>query len=292
MEASHNQIPKQCRKRNDKGRRSWSRREEEVLVASLKEIVSSGWKSENGFKIGYLQALEQEMMKVLPGTDLRGIPHINSKIHVWKKDYGSLVSMLSRSGIWWNDNTKMIEAHDEAWAEYVKVDSNARLMRFKTWPFYNDWVNIFGKDRATGEHAIGFIEAGSTMSLMEIAPKRKSPLIFLETCLKSLRKKSETNYVNVSMRQPRSYGRANGHLLPNTDALDFEIAKRIGYEYDISTARKEVFGLVAMMQGLSLQEKLLVSKLLVKNTEDLELFFSLPDEAKIEFAKMKLAGNL
>ncbi|KAK6128128.1 hypothetical protein DH2020_038131 [Rehmannia glutinosa] len=86
-------------------------------------------KSENGFKFGYLQALEQEMVKVLPGTDLKGIPHINSKIHVWKKDYGSLVSMLSRSGIGWNDSTCMIECTDEAWAEYMKVDTNARLMR-------------------------------------------------------------------------------------------------------------------------------------------------------------------
>ncbi|KAK6123924.1 hypothetical protein DH2020_042343 [Rehmannia glutinosa] len=118
---------KGARRRNDKGRRSWSRREEEVLVAALKEIVITGWKSENGFKIGYLQALEQEMAKALPGTDLKGIPHINSKIHVWKKDYGSLVSMLSRSGIGWNDSTKMIEVHDEVWADYVKVDATLGL---------------------------------------------------------------------------------------------------------------------------------------------------------------------
>ncbi|KAK6161945.1 hypothetical protein DH2020_001786 [Rehmannia glutinosa] len=173
MDATSTKHAKATRKRNDKGRRSWSRREEEVLVESLKEIVSSGWKSENGFKIGYLQVLEQEMLKALPGTDLRGIPHINSMIHVWKKDYGSLVSMLSRSGIGWNDNTKMIEARNEAWVDYVKV-----------------------------------------------------------------------------------------------------------------------FEIVGKINGLTLQEKLLVSKLLVKNTEDLELFFSLPDEAKAEFAKMKLAGSL
>ncbi|KAK6155493.1 hypothetical protein DH2020_009741 [Rehmannia glutinosa] len=73
--------------------------------------------------------------------------------------YGSLVTMLSHSGIGWNDNTKMIEAPDSEWAEYVKVNSNARLMRNKSWPFYNDWVVIFGKDGAAGEHAEDFIEA-------------------------------------------------------------------------------------------------------------------------------------
>ncbi|KAK6120144.1 hypothetical protein DH2020_046050 [Rehmannia glutinosa] len=113
-------VNKPVRKMNDKGRRSWSRREEEALIVSLKEVIASGWKSENGFKIGYLQALEQEMQKIIPGTDLKGIPHINSKIHVWKKDYGSLVTMLSRSGIGWNVSTNTIEAPDDAWAEYIK----------------------------------------------------------------------------------------------------------------------------------------------------------------------------
>lgn len=121
MDTSNIKFKSGTRKRNDKGRRSWSNREEEVLISSLKEIVANRWKSENGFKVGYLQALEQHMVKAFPGTDIRAIPHINSKIHVWKKNYSSLLSMLSRSGIGWNDTTKMIEANDEAWDAYVKV---------------------------------------------------------------------------------------------------------------------------------------------------------------------------
>ncbi|GFP91761.1 hypothetical protein PHJA_001320100 [Phtheirospermum japonicum] len=147
------------RKRNDKGRTSWSQREEEVLLRALKEIVANGWKSENRFKTGYLQVLEQEMLKAFPETDLRGIPHINSKIHVWKRYYSSLVSMLARSGIGWNDTSKMIEAREDAWDSYLKVDSNARLMRFKSWPYFHDWGEIFGKDRATGEHTEDLVEA-------------------------------------------------------------------------------------------------------------------------------------
>ncbi|KAK6126651.1 hypothetical protein DH2020_039598 [Rehmannia glutinosa] len=179
-----NRVNKPVRKRNDKGRRSWSRREEEALIASLKEVIASGWKSENGFKIGYLQALEQEMQKIIPGTDLKGIPHINSKIHVWKKDYGSLVTMLSRSGIGWNVSTNTIEAPDDAWAEYVKVDANARLMRNKSWPFYNDWVMIFGKDRATGEHAEDFTEAlNHVLNGMSI-PQEDTPINLDNLCRK------------------------------------------------------------------------------------------------------------
>ncbi|KAK6121651.1 hypothetical protein DH2020_044604 [Rehmannia glutinosa] len=78
----------------------------------------------------------------------------------------------------------------------------------------------------------------------------------------------------------------------NTDVRLGDIAKQIGYEYDISVARKEVFGAIGNIQGLTLRDKLLVSKLLVKNTEDLELFFSLLEEARAEFARMKLACSL
>ncbi|KAK6150734.1 hypothetical protein DH2020_015666 [Rehmannia glutinosa] len=246
------------------------------------------------------------------GTDLKGIPHINSKIHVWKKDYGSLVTMLSRRGIGWNVTTNMIEARDDAWKfEYVKVDANARLMRNKSWPFSNDWVMIFGKDRATGEHAEDFTDALNHVLNGQSTPQDDYH-VNLENLSDNCEYETETNSNCQAESTPQmstSGKKGAGGKRKSTDGVDplyeimktfcqstearlGDIAKRIGYEYDISFARKEVFGVVGNMQGLSLRDKLLVSKLLVKNTEDLELFFSLPDEARVEFARMKLSGSL
>ncbi|KAL8513671.1 hypothetical protein ACS0TY_012967 [Phlomoides rotata] len=70
------------------------------------------------------------MGKKLPGTDIVVNPHINTKIHVWKKEYGALSDLLSKSGIRWNSTTSMIEVEDE------------------------EWIEIFGKDRATGENDV------------------------------------------------------------------------------------------------------------------------------------------
>ncbi|KAK6117374.1 hypothetical protein DH2020_048892 [Rehmannia glutinosa] len=219
---------------------------------------------QNGFKIGYLQALEQEMQKIIPGTNLKGISHINSKIHVWKKDYGSLVTMLSRSGIGWNVTTNMIEAPDDAW-----VDANARLMRNKSWPFYNDWVMIFGKDRATEEHAEDFTDA-----LNHVLNGQSNPQDDYHVNLEILSDKREyeteahSNCQAKTLLGCRIGGKSAGGkrkssmvLIPlyeimktfsqSTDARLGDIAKRIGYEYDISIARKEVFGVVGNMQGLS-----------------------------------------
>ena len=100
--------------KTDKTRRSWSTREEEVLLAALKDFVANGWKSDNGFRAGYLNKLEEAMRKEFPTTDLKGMPHINSKTTTWKKSYYSLHEMLKRSGVSFNTNgTHMIDCNDE-----------------------------------------------------------------------------------------------------------------------------------------------------------------------------------
>ncbi|KAL8463272.1 hypothetical protein ACS0TY_034062 [Phlomoides rotata] len=72
-----------------RGRRSWTKIEEDTLVQCLTTIVNDGWKAENGFKAGFQRELEKLMRKLLPGTDILATPHINYKIHVWKKEYDS-----------------------------------------------------------------------------------------------------------------------------------------------------------------------------------------------------------
>ncbi|XP_073284994.1 uncharacterized protein [Primulina huaijiensis] len=146
-------------KKADKTRRIWSGREEDVLIQSLKEVMRKGWKSENGFKVGYLTLLENAMHTAIPETNIRGNPHINSKIHVWKKTYSTLVTLLSKSGVGWNDTDKTIDATDETWESIVKHDPSFRPMRHKQWMHFDDWAEIFGNDRATGEHSKNFENA-------------------------------------------------------------------------------------------------------------------------------------
>ncbi|XP_073053831.1 uncharacterized protein [Primulina eburnea] len=99
------------------------------------------------------------MKKTFPSTDLRANPHINSKIHVWKKSHGTLMTLLSKSRIGWNETKKMIDATNEAWEPLEKIDSSVHGMRYRSWPFYIDWCEIFGSDRATGEQSESFVDA-------------------------------------------------------------------------------------------------------------------------------------
>lgn len=109
-------------KKTDRGRRSWSLKEESTLVDALKDLIAQGWKSDNGFKAGYLTKLEEALRKVFPTTDLKGSPHVNSKINSWKKNYNSLTQILARSGAGFNkDGRHLIECEEDMWDQIVKV---------------------------------------------------------------------------------------------------------------------------------------------------------------------------
>ncbi|XP_073050959.1 uncharacterized protein [Primulina eburnea] len=290
--------------KTDKTRRIWSVKEEEALVDALKVVVRTGWKSENGFRSGYLTILENEIRKLFPETDIRGIPHINSKVHVWKKNHGSLVTMLTRSGIGWNDTDKMIDVKDIDWNEYVKADPNARLMRHKSWPFYHDWCEIFGKDRATGEHAQGFSDM-----VEDLNDKEKQNENDVDIGIDKLLHDSydETTSMsrssvgrNENEKKTASKKRKSFDVDPDiivemmnkfTDKADArleQIAQRIGYAHDASNARKMVFEALENIPGFTLEERVDVAKLLVNNTHELELFFSLHDEARVVLLKKLL----
>ncbi|KAL8487723.1 hypothetical protein ACS0TY_023707 [Phlomoides rotata] len=125
----------------------------------MKKIVLEGWKNENGFKIGYLNLLSTYMKQVFPNTDLKPEPHINLRITVWKRNYHSLFEILKNTGVGLDSTTKMIEVTDEQWDAFMKRDPNALLMRSKSWPLYNDWCEIFGQSRATGEASVSHLRA-------------------------------------------------------------------------------------------------------------------------------------
>ncbi|XP_042007626.1 uncharacterized protein LOC121756202 [Salvia splendens] len=111
----------------DRTRRCWADREERYLLATLKELVSHGWKSDNGFRWGYLFKLEEAMRREFPTCGLRANPHIQSKIHTWKKNYGAVAQLLDKSGVGFNINgDNNIDCDEYVWAEIIKADPSAR----------------------------------------------------------------------------------------------------------------------------------------------------------------------
>ncbi|KAL0458409.1 UNVERIFIED_CONTAM: hypothetical protein Slati_0468100 [Sesamum latifolium] len=102
-------------------RRTWTMLEEEALINGLKALVMTGWKCDNGFRNGYLAQLEAHMKRAFPQCHIKAEPHINSKLHVWKKQYSTLCSMMAKSSLGWDDSRNMVTVEeDNAWSEFVK----------------------------------------------------------------------------------------------------------------------------------------------------------------------------
>ncbi|KAL2930724.1 tRNA pseudouridine synthase B [Bienertia sinuspersici] len=67
------------------------------------------WKSENGFKIGYMNKLEELIKSVFPNCGFKATPLIESRIKHWSEKYSVMAQMLSISGFEWDAEKKMLQ---------------------------------------------------------------------------------------------------------------------------------------------------------------------------------------
>ncbi|KAL8503498.1 hypothetical protein ACS0TY_022299 [Phlomoides rotata] len=252
----------------------------------MKRIVSEGWKTENGFKTGYLNLLYTYIKQVLLNTDLKPEPHIHSRITVWKKNYHSLFEILKHTGVGLDSTTKTVDATDDQWEAFMKKDPNARHMRHKSWPLYVDWCEIFAhllmlakvQNRVNGENV-----GESETPIRDSHTGEYDQEMGKTTGSDRKRKLSSTSdlFVNVV------------HNFCNTasDRLG-EIAQRIGHDQDMSTARKNIYSSVSKMDTLTLQEKLRATTLIAHHAKDIDVFFSLPNVDRMEWVLMLLNGDI
>ncbi|KAG6406206.1 hypothetical protein SASPL_133805 [Salvia splendens] len=292
----------------DRSRRVWTQREEEILMSTMKELAAVRWKSDNGFRAGYLTRAREALRREFPKTDLCVHPHIKSKISTWKRNYYSLILILDRSGVGFNayGNYK-IDIDDEQWA-HVK-DSNDKYMRNKSWRLLNDWKEIFGKDRAEGIRSMDTGDAvrriyGSKVPLNEDSDK-SSPLtldelypdhVFPEGVIPEMVDESTSVPVASAPKVPHKKNKKRKVVdsMDKVDKIDSvltlmtrihgdtndrlkEISSRIGYEFDLSTKRTELFNQVKGMVGLTIKQQFYAAKMLVKEPELMDLFRSLDE---------------
>ncbi|THF99282.1 hypothetical protein TEA_028163 [Camellia sinensis var. sinensis] len=80
-----------------------------------------------------------------------------------------------------------------------------------------------------------------------------------------------------------------GSFFKKTNTTMEEIAHRIGYAHDLSQARKLVNGELVKLP-LNTNDRLRVATLIVKDAEMVDLFFSFPEEEKMEWVCLLLVG--
>ncbi|KAL8523775.1 hypothetical protein ACS0TY_013662 [Phlomoides rotata] len=234
-------------------------------------------RAHNGFKAGYQRELEKKMCKMLPGTDIVANPHINSKIHVWNKEYGVLSDLLSKSGIGWNSTTSMIEVSDEdEW-------DASRL--------------IFGKDRATSDHAVDPLDLFHELMRVDLDQVGEtgdkfvpqSTDILNEVDDNSICKPYDSSKRNLSKGKKHKTGDADLSSLVDSLGEFMKFSKEQMTKDAVSTtkddaqkdsgtmhAQSKLIERLKIINGLKVTDKLKVCDELVQNTLHLDLFLSLP----------------
>ncbi|KAL8528090.1 hypothetical protein ACS0TY_005780 [Phlomoides rotata] len=150
----------------------------------------------NGFRTDYLIKCEDALKTEFPKTDLQTFPHITSKLTAWKKYYSSIVTAHLVTRLRFNTTTSQIDCTDEQWDSVVKVDPNMKGMQFKEWPYFLDWVEIFGLDRATGS---------VTEDVVEMA-KRLKQLYGKPPSVEEVKECDGANFRSDGDQQPPSEG--------------------------------------------------------------------------------------
>ncbi|KAI8552201.1 hypothetical protein RHMOL_Rhmol06G0247500 [Rhododendron molle] len=151
-EGTSQSEPTSRRKKQD--RRLWTFAEEEALLAAMMECICDKYRAHNGFKPGYFNEVEKELKKRLSGTTLKAQPNIESKVKGWKEKYALIIDITRLSGFGWNHTTNSIVVDDDnVWKEYEKSNTKAKGLNGKSFPMFESWQFLFGRDRATGDLA-------------------------------------------------------------------------------------------------------------------------------------------
>ncbi|XP_042053810.1 uncharacterized protein LOC121798732 [Salvia splendens] len=281
------------------------------------ELLAQGWKSDNDFRNGYFEEIEDSLRKEFPNTDLKGTPHITSRISAWKKNYTSLTKILGRSGVGFNsDGQYMIECDDDQWDAIVQADKDAKFMRGKSWPLWDTWKAIFGKDRASSAGAEQVNDAVNRM-------RRNGPSLseVNENEFPDIEERDSENVVRLSQAsgfeayssgnngkqasinksggsQKRKHDGADAAIMEFLSNLHAEtnarlevISSRIAYEFDLGKSKQDVFDKLETVEGLTLDERYELCNILSDKLQRLEVFMGMRAGARLGYLLKLIEEN-
>ncbi|GFZ01064.1 hypothetical protein Acr_14g0006990 [Actinidia rufa] len=161
--------------------------------------------------------------------------------------------MLRLSGFGWDDGSKMVTVDSmDVWESHVKG------MLSRPFSYYEDWLVLF------------------VLVLNQLQVTR------------GLKKKArEAEGIASGLT---SIAEPFGNPFEKTNNATTDVSQRIGYDHDLSNARKKVYGDLLRLP-LESQARMKAAPLIVHDADKVDLFFRLPEEDKLKWVYLLLGGT-
>ncbi|KAI8538742.1 hypothetical protein RHMOL_Rhmol09G0127500 [Rhododendron molle] len=259
-------------------RRSWRKTEEDALMKCMLSEEAERWKAENGFKTGYVTHLEKELREVIPGCTLKTHPHIDSKVRYWKSLWAKIVDITNLSGFGWDNVNKHIDVEQTVWDAYEKAHpQKVKNLYGKSFPYFDDWCVLFGKDRATGAAAEDYDEMARPDIPDEFSEPHNSNDFY------------DAMFENYDQHLPNT---PTTPVTPTTPLFLYgQDVQFVWYDKELSARRTMVKDELSKLD-ITLTEKFKLSAIIVQAEERVDDFYGTKAEERQAFVEAILAGEV
>ncbi|XP_041993493.1 uncharacterized protein LOC121771657 [Salvia splendens] len=189
-------------------------------------------------------------------------------------------------------------------------------MRYKSWPYWEAWQCIFGKDRAKGSSSENIDVAATSQRAQMASASQTNENDYHPTFEDFLGDEIPPNSSGTADKQNSSEAQSGeqqavsttksggqkrkqpssddalmeflGNLHAQNNSRLETISSRIGYEFDMGKARQEVFDKLGSVDGLTLKQRYYLCNILSDKPQRMEVFMGMPMNAKLGYLLLLL----
>ncbi|MFQ6621619.1 hypothetical protein Gotur_002969 [Gossypium turneri] len=228
--------------------------------------------------------------KALPNAMLKARPNIESRIRVLKRDWSIVYDMLNgknNSGFRWDEHRQLVVAEDASHKE-------AGQFRHRSFPYYDQLIAIYAKDRATGKDAQTAADVIEEINVEDVATtninEERNDFYGCEADV-SL---DDMDVFATKPQLDRNQGEnmwAIGKQISKSITSNVVVQQKLEEFQIIQEKAINLYPTLCEIEGLTVDERYRALSKIPDHPTQMLIFFSLPSNVRLEWVRRFLADH-